>query len=187
MDRDFHAFGGFGLLGECAGPADPRDDALELGVEVEPVKVRLDDSSVPRRHSREDLVQGCFPSHFVNLLEDHGRELPVALREDLVGALGQREEKGGPAAGPAFRLADDEAVALEVGEVLANRIGGDAQVGRDRFGAGVAFAPKELEHLHAGRTAGDHLRHIRSLAADPTTAPIYYRWSLTKSRAGLNS
>src|SRR5207248_332231 len=53
---------------------------------------------------------------------------------------------------------------------LADGVGGHAEVGRDRFGAGVAFAPEEFQDLHASRTDGDHRAFIRSLC-DPILAP----------------
>src|SRR3989442_1584059 len=62
-----------------------------------------------------------------------------------------------------LRVAENEAVALEVGEVLAHRVGGDAEVGGDRFGAGVAFTPEQLQDFHTGGPAGDGGGHIRTL------------------------
>ena len=66
-------------------------------------------------------------------------------------------------------LAHDQAVALEVREVLADRVGGHAQVVGDGFRARSALAPQQLQDFHAGRTAGDHEGHIRSLAGDAST------------------
>src|SRR2546425_773593 len=62
---------------------------------------------------------------------------------------------------------------LEVGEVLADRVGGHAQVGGDCFGAGVALTPEQLQDFHTGRTAGDGGGHIRTLGGDASTAPGY--------------
>src|SRR5207244_10331310 len=96
-------------------------------------------------------------------------ELAVALGEDGVGPLGEDEEQRGASSATAFRLADHEAVPLEVREVLADCVGGHSEVAGDRFSAGAALAPKPLEDLHAGTTAGDHEGHIRSLVRDART------------------
>ena len=104
----------------------------------------------------EDLVQGVLATHVLDLLEDHRRQLPVALGEDGVGPLGYGEKEGGAAPGTPLGVADHKGVALEVGEVLAHRVWGDPEVGSDRLGAGWAFAPEVFQDLHAGRTAGDH-------------------------------
>jgi hypothetical protein len=66
-------------------------------------------------------------------------------------------------------MVHDEAVALEIGQVLADRVGRYAEVRRDRFGAGAAFAPNELPDLQAGRAARDHRRHMSGFAAELNT------------------
>jgi hypothetical protein len=70
-------------------------------------------------------------------------------------------------------VADHEAVALEVGEVLTNGVGGDAKAGGNRLGAGVALTPEQLQDFHTGGTAGEGGGHIRTLAGDVSTAPGY--------------
>jgi hypothetical protein len=58
-------------------------------------------------------------------------------------------------------MAYDKTVTFEVGQVLAHRVGGDPEIGRDGLCAALALAPEQLEDLHAGRAAGDHQEPIR--------------------------
>src|SRR6266568_107836 len=125
VDRYLDALDGLGLLGECARTADPGHDPAQLVVEVEALQVLLDGVCMPGRHASEDLVQGIRTAHLLDLLQHHRGQLAVALGEDRVGALGQCEEEGGPAAAAALGLADHQTVALQVGEVLADRVGGN--------------------------------------------------------------
>ena len=163
MDRDLDPLCRLRLLGEGARPSDPRHHPVHLLVEAEPFEGRRDRRGVAGRHAGEDFVEGVGAAHLLDLLEDHGGELAVALREDRVGALREGEQQRRAAAAPALGMADHEAVALEVGEVLADRIGGHAEIGSDAFGAGVALTPEQLQDFHAGGTAGDGGGHIRTL------------------------
>ena len=142
---------------------------MQFFLEREAAKVLLDRVGVASRDPRENLVQSLGTAHLLDLLEDHRRKLAVALGKDRVGPLGEREDEGRAAPSAPFRLADHQALALEVGEVLADRVGRHAEVVGDRFRAGPALAPKQLEDFHAGRTAGDHQGHIRSLRRDSST------------------
>ena len=118
-----------------------------------------------RGDTGKDLVQRPRAAHVVDLLKDHGRELAVALRKHGVRSLGQAEQQRRPPPTAPVGLAGDETIALEVGQVLADGVGGDAEVVRDRFRARPAPAPQQLEDFHPGRTAGDHEPLIRSLGA----------------------
>src|SRR6266849_4118170 len=173
VDGHLHALRRLVLLRECPRPADPRHHPAQLVVEFEALQTGRDGRRMAGGHPREDFVQRLRAAHVLHLLEHHRCQLPVALGEHRIGPLGEREEEGRPAAPAAFRVADHEAFPLEVGEVLAHRVGGDPEVGADRLGAGVAFTPEQLQDFHAGGTAGDGDGHIRTLARDASTAPGY--------------
>src|SRR5260370_2182439 len=173
VDGHLDPFGCFGLLGERPRPSDPRHDSVQLGVKVKTVQRGGDGLGVAGGHAREDFVQCLRAAHVLDFLQDHRRQLAVALGEHRIGPLGEREEEGGPAAPATFRVADHKAIPLQVGEVLAHRVGGHAEVEADRLGAGVAFTPEQLQDFHAGGTAGDGGGHIRTLARDASTAPSY--------------
>src|SRR5205823_3351943 len=154
VNRDLDALLGFRLLGQGSGAADPSHHLLELLVEVESLDVGLDGVCMPGGNAGEYLVERLVAAHLPDLLQDHRGQLPVALGEDLVSTLGERKEERGTAPRAPLRLADRKAVALEVREVLADGIRGDTEISRDGLGAGMAFAPEELQNLHPGRTAG---------------------------------
>jgi len=128
VDRHLDALGGFGLFGEGSRTADPRHHLAQLLVKGQAGKVALDGSGVPGRHPRENLVQRLRTAHLLDLLEDHGRELSVALGEHRVRPLREREEEGRPAAAASLRVAHDKAVPLEVGQVLADGVWRHAEV-----------------------------------------------------------
>jgi hypothetical protein len=82
-------------------------------------------------------------------------------------------------------MAHDEAVRLEAGQVLADRVGGHAEVRRDRFGAGSAFAPNELQDLQrVDRPA--IIEGMRRLGADLNTLTDLLQVMLDKILAHLN-
>ena len=122
---------------------------------------------MPRRDPGEDFVEGLRAAHLLDLLEHHRRQLAVALGEDGVSALGQREEQRRAAAAAPLRLAHDQAISLQVGEVLTDGVRRHAEVAGDSLRAAAAPAPQQLEDLHAGRTAGDqsgpHSGRLRAL------------------------
>src|SRR5712691_13237618 len=190
VDGDLDPLGALGLLDQRARAPDPGDDTPHPRVELEALEVAFDGLGVPGGDPGEDLVERLRPAHLLDLLQDHGRELPVALREHGIGPLGEDEEQRRPAPTGALRLADDQAVTLQVGEVLADGVGGHAEVAGDGFRARSAPAPKQLKDFHAGRTAGNHQALIRSPAATLAQAQkgktIYYRRFLTKDARALN-
>ena len=47
--------------------------------------------------------------------------------------------------------------------MLADGVGRHTEVVGDGFRAAASLAPQQLQDFHAGRTAGDHEGHIRSL------------------------
>lgn len=173
VDGHLHALGRLGLLGKRACPSDPRHDPPELLVEIEALQAGRDGGRVAGRHALEHIVQRFRATHLLDLLQDHAGQLAVALREHRIGPLGERKQEGGPAAAPPFRMTDDKAIPLEVREVLADGVGGHAEVRGDRFGAGVAFTPEQLQDFHTGGTAGDCGGHVRTLAGDVSTGPGY--------------
>src|SRR5690348_1578560 len=154
VDGDLHTLLGFGLLRQRPGATDPGDNSVELLIEGQAAQVGFDGLGVPGGDAAEEVVEGLVAAHVAQLLEDHRRQLPIALREDGVGALGEGEKEGRTPPGAALRMVDDEAVTLEVGQVLPHGVGGHAQVRSHRLGTGRAFAPEELEDLHASRAAG---------------------------------
>jgi hypothetical protein len=142
VDGDLDAFGALSLLDKRAGATDPGDDPAQLFVEVEALEVFLDRIGVTERDSGEDLVQGLWTAHLLHLLQDHRGQLAVAFRKDGIRPLGQGEKQGRPAAAAALGLAHDQAFSLEVGQVLSNRVGGDAEIVGYGFRAAAALAPQ---------------------------------------------